>query len=114
LATQKIPTPSPPEGNDEAGLQQTPLNKESEDARVHCAVLNHPPAATPPRPANPAPHRRRAVRDRDDPGRDNNPHPRATPDQGRARSLRTQQRAYDHPPHRPPSTPGHPKTPEPY
>src|SRR3982750_1846142 len=58
LATQKTAHP-PPEGNDLCGPTQTPAT-ESEDARVHCAVLNVRPATHPHAPAEPrASHRTR-------------------------------------------------------
>jgi hypothetical protein len=53
LATQKTP-PRAPGRKLRAGLQKL-LHTESEDARVHCAVLNVQPATThmtPPNPAN--------------------------------------------------------------
>src|ERR671920_237907 len=36
----KKPTPQPPEGSSEAGTYKNSCVTESEDARVHCAVLN--------------------------------------------------------------------------
>ena len=72
--------------------------KESEDARVHCAVLNQQPdtAHTPPPDPHP-PQGRRRYEKQDGPDRDNSHAPT-----GAARSLRTQQRAYE---------PAHPRRP---
>src|SRR5688500_14638537 len=48
----KNPTQPPPEGDDCAGLQEL-LHTESEDARVHCAVLNVRPDTDPAPPPDP-------------------------------------------------------------
>src|SRR3954469_3533603 len=75
LATQKTAHP-PPEGNDLCGPTQTPAT-ESEDARVHCAVLNVQPATHPPPPPNPA-HpsgHTSGTRTRQAPTQGNQPHP---------------------------------------
>src|SRR3954471_8645692 len=81
LATQKTAHP-PPEGNDLCGPTQTPAT-ESEDARVHCAVLNVRPATHPHAPAGPraSTGRTSGTRTRQAPNRRNNPtrKPRAGP-----------------------------------
>src|SRR5215212_5009691 len=51
----KNPTTPPPEGSVAAGLHK-PCITESEDARVHCAVLNVRPDTGHPTPPDPAPH----------------------------------------------------------
>jgi hypothetical protein len=89
----KNPTTPPPEGSVAAGLHKL-LLQESEDARVHCAVLNVRPVTphTPP-PAHTPPQgtwryeNRRALTEKNQPI---DPEPGQT-----VRSLRTQQRAYE-------------------
>src|SRR3954468_17374672 len=76
------------------GPTQTLLLTESEDARVHCAVLNvRPDTGHPPPPDPRTPTGDTAVRGTDRPRQEINAHPRGPP--GMARSLRTQQRAYN-------------------
>jgi hypothetical protein len=61
LATQKS-RPPPPEGSDAAGLQELCIT-ESEDARVHCAVLNvRPVTPCPPPPATQLPQEHAGTR----------------------------------------------------
>src|SRR3954465_166372 len=68
LATQKTAHP-PPEGNDLCGPTQTPAT-ESEDARVHFAVLNVRPVPDPtPPPAHPPPRGQRRYDSRSAPKR---------------------------------------------
>jgi hypothetical protein len=84
------------------------VTTESEDARVHCAVLNvrpdtdHPTPPNPSHPTNGQPHEADGGTEYRPALTEETPHP-ATP--GSIRSLRTQQRAYDRHPHtRPRST----------
>ncbi len=84
--------------------KNSPTNKESKDARVHCAVLNVRPTTDHPTPPDLPRTLRRPQRYEIQTGPDNKT-TTPTPDEhplGRARSLRTQQRAYEpatHPPH---------------
>ncbi len=55
--TQQTPHTPPPEGNRMCGPTNKPCKTESEDARVHCAVLNQQPD-TPTHPRQPTPTRR--------------------------------------------------------
>jgi len=88
LATQKS-HPSTPGRTSMSGPTQT-LLIESEDARVHCAVLNVRPDTDHTPPPDPHTHRHAAVRQKVGPDtRSQHPVPRM------ARSLRTQQRAYE-------------------
>jgi hypothetical protein len=88
------PVPEPPQGRRPPRAYTQLLHTESEDARVHCAVLNVRPDTghpTPPDPPSPRERRRYEMQ--------TGPDTRATSTTGvspdRARSLRTQQRAYD-------------------
>jgi hypothetical protein len=99
--SRRTRTPNP------TGALRGPAIKE--DARVHCAVLNDQPATirtappTPTRPPPPVTPRLGGTRTRTAPTETTDPPGRgrsaSTP--RRARSLRTQQRAYDPPPPRP-------------
>ena len=100
----KNPTPHTPGRTSMSGPTQNPANTESEDARVHCAVLNVRPDThhtTPPDP--PTPTGATAVRDA------GTALTEATNPPGSARSLRTQQRAYEPDPPPPPRSTRHPK-----
>src|SRR3954466_12876366 len=106
LATQKTAHP-PPEGNDLCGPTQTPAT-ESEDARVHCAVLNVRPVPDPtPPPAHPPPRGQRRYDSRSAPKRSSSSPPGSpggsapsgpnsvptTPDTGRSVSSRPRRHA---------------------
>src|SRR4051812_15661162 len=75
----------PPEGNDLCGPTQTPAT-ESEDARVHCAVLNVRPATHPHAPAGPRASHRTHERYENQAGPDRRNNPTRKPPGGPAPS----------------------------
>lgn len=91
------PAPCPRKETDDGPYLQHTLLPESEDARVHCAVLNVRPATPHHTPASPG-HTGR-YENQGGPDRRTSPHPHPIPRAAQGvRSLRTQQRAYDPPP----------------